>query len=242
EMATENKSNLCSICNKSPGIRFCFGCNKHFCSKDFREHEKQLAIKFDDEVVRSHDELLDQIQKLEKSNYLSSDLFAQIEQWKKTTINKVERAAEKAQHELAELIDKNRAKLTKQLQSITKEIHSRQEEVFAENDIDQLKQEIDKIRQKLEKLIQKDKTQSIIIENNQIDWNRLIYIQEIQDERGIEEKQQSRGKQINCDKDIQIVVKTKYENVDGPTKIYRDLAGAASLSVIKLWFKNDQHY
>ncbi|CAF3113148.1 unnamed protein product [Rotaria sp. Silwood2] len=197
-MATKNESNLCSVCNKLAGVRFCVGCNKYFCPKNFREHEGQLAIQFDNEVVRYHDELLDQIQKLEKSNYSSLDLFAQIEQWKKTTINKVERAADKAQHELTDLIDNKRAAIAKQLELITKEIRSRQEEeTFVENHIDQLKQEIDKIKQKLEKLIQKDKTQSIIVENNQIDWNRLIYIREIQDERGIEEEQRSPGKQIN---------------------------------------------
>ncbi|CAF2336259.1 unnamed protein product [Rotaria sp. Silwood2] len=143
---------------------------------------------------RSHDELLDQIQKLEKSNYLSLNLFAQIEQWKKTTINKVEKAAEKAHCELIKLIDKKRSEITEQLQLITKEIRLRlAEEIFVENDIDQLKQELDKITQKLEKLIQKDKTQRIIVENNQIDWSRLIYIRAIQDEHEIQ------GKQINCE-------------------------------------------
>jgi hypothetical protein len=34
-------------------------------------------------------------------------------------------------------------------------------------------------------------------------------------------------------KDIQKVVKTKYETDDGPTKIYRDLAGVVSLQTIK---------
>ncbi|CAF2155231.1 unnamed protein product [Rotaria magnacalcarata] len=38
-------------------------------------------------------------------------------------------------------------------------------------------------------------------------------------------------------KDIRKVVKTKYENDDGPAKIYRDLAGAVSLPTIKLWIK-----
>ena len=38
-------------------------------------------------------------------------------------------------------------------------------------------------------------------------------------------------------KDIQKVVKTTYENGDGPAKIYRDLAGAVLLLTIKLWIK-----
>ena len=82
-MATTTESNLCSVCNKPSG--------KYFCPKDFKEHEQQLSIKFDNEVVRSHDELLDQIQKIEKSNQFSLDLFAQIEQWRRTTIENVEK-------------------------------------------------------------------------------------------------------------------------------------------------------
>ncbi|CAF3970916.1 unnamed protein product, partial [Rotaria magnacalcarata] len=38
-------------------------------------------------------------------------------------------------------------------------------------------------------------------------------------------------------KDIQKVVKVKYENADGSTKIVRDLVGAVSLPTIKLWIK-----
>ncbi|CAF3318649.1 unnamed protein product [Rotaria socialis] len=38
-------------------------------------------------------------------------------------------------------------------------------------------------------------------------------------------------------KDMQEVGKAKFENGDGPTKIYRDLAGVVSLQTIKLWIK-----
>ena len=36
---------------------------------------------------------------------------------------------------------------------------------------------------------------------------------------------------------MQKAVKTKFENGDGPTKIYRDLVGVVSLQTIKLWIK-----
>ncbi|CAF4720693.1 unnamed protein product, partial [Rotaria sp. Silwood2] len=180
-MATADELQLCSTCNKPSAKRFCIGCKKYFCSMDFKEHERQLSIKFDNEIVRSHDELLDQIQKLEKSNSFSLDLFDQIEQWKKTTINKVEKAAEKAHHELVELIGKQRTIITKQLKLITEEIRCcREEENFVENDIDRLKEKINEIKQKFEQFNQKDTTQSIIVSNDQIDWNRLIYIREPQ--------------------------------------------------------------
>ena len=38
-------------------------------------------------------------------------------------------------------------------------------------------------------------------------------------------------------KDLQLALKNKYENGDGPTKIYRDLSGVVSLRTIKLWVK-----
>ncbi|CAF2822583.1 unnamed protein product [Rotaria sp. Silwood2] len=170
-MTTVNQSNLCSICNKASAKYCCSGCKKHFCPKHFKEHERQLSMKFDDEIVRKHDELLHEI---EKSNSLPSGLFDQIEQWKKSTINNVEKAAERAHHQLLELIDKQKSTITKQLEPITEEIHYlREEENFLENDIDRLKE-------KLQQFIQKDTSKIIIVETDQIDWNRIISIQEEQ--------------------------------------------------------------
>ncbi|CAF1380555.1 unnamed protein product, partial [Rotaria sordida] len=138
-------------------------------------------MQFDDEIVRTHDELLDQIQKLEKSNILPSDLFDQIEQWKKTTIDKVEKAAKRARHQLVELTDKQRSSITKQFEPITKEIRfRREEEDFLEKDIDRLKQKLNEIKQKLQQFTQKDTTKTIIVDNDQIDWNRIIHIREEQ--------------------------------------------------------------
>ncbi|CAF1482454.1 unnamed protein product, partial [Rotaria sordida] len=138
-------------------------------------------MKFDNDIVSSHNELLGQIQKLDKLNPLSLDLFNQIEQWKIATIKKVEKAAERVHHELIELIDNQRTTITKQFESITKEIHCRQEEEnFVENVIDELRQKINKLKQRVEQFTRKDTTKFTIVHNNQIDWNRLIYIREEQ--------------------------------------------------------------
>ncbi|CAF3716013.1 unnamed protein product [Rotaria sordida] len=199
-MATINELNFCSACNKTQAKSICAGCKKYFCRKDFKEHEQQLSIKFDNDIVRSHDELLEQMQKLEKSNYLSLDLFDQIEQWKKTAIKKVEKAADKVHHELIELIDKQRMIMTKQLEPITREIRSlRKEENFAEDDINRLRKKINEIQQKLKQFIEKDTNKSIIIDNNQIDWNHLICIREIQ----------PRSKRKNESKKNQKIVQTQ---------------------------------
>ncbi|CAF1058353.1 unnamed protein product [Rotaria sordida] len=180
-MSTVAESNPCSICQKSTAKFLCVGCNTYFCSKHFKEHEQKLSTKFDHEIIKSHDELLVQIQKLEKSNYLSLDLFIQIEQWRKITIDKVEKAAERARHELIELFDKQKIIITKQLEPVTKEIHSRRDEDdFIESDIHRLRQQINEIQRSLQQLIGKDTTKTIIVEDDKIDWNRIIYIEDKQ--------------------------------------------------------------
>ncbi|CAF3920772.1 unnamed protein product, partial [Rotaria sp. Silwood1] len=195
-MATDNESTLCSICSKPSAKSFCTGCKKYFCRKDLREHEQQLSIAFDNEIVRSHDELLDLIQKLEKSNYLPLDVFNQIEQWKETTINKVKKAADKAQYELTQLIESRKITIIKQFEPITKEIRSlREEENIVETDIDRLREKINDMRQKLEEITQKDTNKSIIFNDDHIDWNRLIYIRQ-------EQQQNSKSFCIGCKKYI----------------------------------------
>ncbi|CAF3059041.1 unnamed protein product [Rotaria sp. Silwood2] len=177
-MATDDESNLCSICNKPSARSFCIGCKKYFCRKDFQEHEQHLSITFDNEIVRSHDELLDLLQKLEKSNYLSLHVFAKIEQWKETTINKVEKAAEKVRYEFIQLIEDQKITIIKQLEPITKEIRSLREENVIETDINRLGKKINEMRQKLKEFTQKDANESIIVSDEQIDWSRLIYIRQ----------------------------------------------------------------
>ncbi|CAF4380520.1 unnamed protein product, partial [Rotaria sp. Silwood2] len=72
-------------------------------------------------------------------------------------------------------------KITKQLEPITKEIRSRrEEETFVENDIDRLKQSLNEIQERIQQFIRKDTNKTIIVDNDQIDWNRLIYIREEQ--------------------------------------------------------------
>ena len=58
----------------------CVGCGKYFCSADLQKHEQQLTIKSDDEIVKSHEELIEQIQNLDQSNHVLVDLTDRIEQ------------------------------------------------------------------------------------------------------------------------------------------------------------------
>ena len=72
-------------------------------------------------------------------------------------------------------------KIAKQLNAITEEIRNhREEENFVENDIDRLRMKINEIQRVVEQFSRKDATKSIMVVNKEIDWNQMIYIQEIQ--------------------------------------------------------------
>ena len=76
-------SNQCLICQKSGGLCICAGCQTFFCIKHFNEHRQQLLIQFDSDVIRSHDELREQIHQTKESNNSADDLFSQIDRWEK---------------------------------------------------------------------------------------------------------------------------------------------------------------
>ncbi|CAF4601042.1 unnamed protein product [Rotaria sp. Silwood2] len=86
---------------------------------------------------------------------------------------------EKVRSGLTQLIDKQRTAMKKQLKSIKTEIDSHQKDQnFSEIDIDQLKRKIDKIQETFRQFIEKDANKAVIVDNDKIDWNRIIYVQE----------------------------------------------------------------
>lgn len=178
-MATPNSSAVCSSSHQLVPTIVCIGCQRCFCVQHFQEHKQQLSALFDNVILKSHAELVDQIQTLEESNFSPSHLYAQIEEWKKKTIEKVEKAAENAERELTNQIKKYKTNMTTQLELITKEIRNHREtENFCENEIGELRRKLAKLQEELEKYTQENTTKSIVVANNTFDWNQMIYIRE----------------------------------------------------------------
>jgi hypothetical protein len=177
-MATGMTSNQCSMCKKNEAKCTCTGCKQFFCVKHFNEHRQQLSINFDRDVLTTHDELLKQINQAKQPNNSSADLFSQIDRWEKTTIDKIHKTAEKIRHELTELLDSKTETLTKQFESLTTEVRRRREEDdFAEDNVKHLQQQINQLKIFFEQLTRPNKNKIVIVENDQIDWNQLIFAQ-----------------------------------------------------------------
>ncbi|CAF3897703.1 unnamed protein product [Rotaria sp. Silwood2] len=183
-MASESESNQCSMCQKSTGKCICDGCKNYFCIKHFNQHRQQLSVKFDDEIVITHDELLEQMNRENQSNACASKLFDEIDRWKTVTIEKVHKAAEQVRDQLTQLLNREKDTLTQELGLMTKEIRDRRDEDdFDENDIEQLRQKLNQIQISLEQFIRLTTTKVIIVTNDRIDWNQFIYIEKEDNKR-----------------------------------------------------------
>ncbi|CAF1214135.1 unnamed protein product [Rotaria sordida] len=176
-MASGLEPTQCSVCQKSEGKCICNGCKNYFCIKHFNQHRQQLSTKFDDEVVTTHDELLEQMNRASQSNASASELFDEIDRWETVTIEKVHKAAERVRHQLTQLLTQEKASLTNDFGTMTKEIRNRRDEdAFDENDIERLHRKINQIQISLKQFTGTTKTRAIIVANDQVDWNRFIYV------------------------------------------------------------------
>ncbi|CAM2721680.1 unnamed protein product [Rotaria socialis] len=175
-MTSKLELNQCSTCQKSSGKCMCDGCKNYFCMKHFEQHRQQLSIKFDDEIAKTHDELREQINRINQSSVSTSEFFNEIDRWETVTVEKIHKAANQARRQLTQLFTRDKDTLAKEFGMITKEIRDRREEDnFDENDIERIRQTINQMKISLKQFIQPTKT--IIVTNDRIDWNRFIYVE-----------------------------------------------------------------
>ncbi len=136
-------------------------------------------MQFDHDVVGSHDELLEQIRQAKQPGNACIDLLSRIDRWERTTINKINRAAERARQQINQLVNSQTETLKEQFETLSKEVRRRRkDEDFAEDDVKHLRERINQLQQTLEQLTRADNTNVTIMENDQIDWNRIIYLVE----------------------------------------------------------------
>ena len=174
----------CSVCQRSGSMCICSGCKNVFCLKDFNEHRHQLSTRFDHDILRFHDDLLGRIK---QSNDSSNELFSQINRWETRTIDKIHHAAERARQKLIKVLNQEREIFKEQWENITKQIRYQQEQNnFVETDIQLLRNKLIKMQQTFRQITGQEKSNIVLVENNKINWNNLIYPQ----------KQQSNSKSI----------------------------------------------
>lgn len=132
----------CSICEKGQGTCLCAGCKKYFCMKDFRSHRNTLLDEMH-VIVEDRNHLQDKMNEVFQHSDSYSLLLAQIDEWQKNTIEKVEEAAEQARRQIKCISNSKRGEIISQFDKFSLDLIEKQNsEDFIEHDLLQLHQSI----------------------------------------------------------------------------------------------------
>ena len=134
-MATSRATRpLCKVCNKTPGVFLCPGCQKEFCPVHSKEHRQELSKQLDT-IILEHDQLKQDLAEYSQKS-TNHPLMQQIYQWEKDSLNKIRRAADDARKQLAQLIGDHTNNIATDLTTLTQELTTaRSEDSFIEIDL-----------------------------------------------------------------------------------------------------------
>ncbi|CAF4142535.1 unnamed protein product [Rotaria magnacalcarata] len=171
-------ANCCLTCRKCDGTCFCPGCKSYFCDDDFISHRGMLINKLDGLTVDRND-----LQ--EKINVAASNLGSgqhiteKIDEWERITTEKVKQVAEMAKKQVLRIINSKQEEITIRFHNLSQELKERRvKKSVVEQDIARLRQEIDQIKKDLTKLAQTPTIELNMKQNDEIKWDRMIYVEE----------------------------------------------------------------
>jgi hypothetical protein len=172
---------VCSECNKESGPMHCTGCDKYFCSKDFKTHRERMFTQLD-KVIGERNLLQDEIKIATQCDDLQSPLLIQqINQWRDITIEKVKQVAAKALEQAAHLLNSKKVKIGTDFKDFSQELgRLKESENFVEYDLTRLNQTISQFKQELIQLTESTAIKLHTEESNEIKWHLLIYVEEEQ--------------------------------------------------------------
>jgi chromosome segregation ATPase len=168
----------CSVCRKGAGTCFCPGCKAYFCDDDFKDHRGMLINELDELTVDRND-LQKKLNRITSNKETGGHLLSQIDEWQQTTIEKVKQVAEQARQQIFQIMNLKREEITRQFQTMTQEITQlRDTRGVVEHDLARLKQHIDQLNEDLEELSQPSTIEVNTKQCDQIEWDRMMYVEE----------------------------------------------------------------
>ncbi|CAF0864294.1 unnamed protein product [Rotaria sordida] len=189
-------SNRCSICGKRAGTCFCPGCKTHFCDDDFQSHRGILLNELDGLTIDRND-LQAKLNEAASNKQPSEHLLAQIDEWQRTTIEKVKQAAELARQQVFKIANSKREEITRQFQTLSQELKElRDTKGVVEQDLIRLKQEIHQLNEDLKQVAQSSTIELSMEQSDKIVWQHMIYV---------EEKSVSAGNQLRQSKPAGVI-------------------------------------
>ena len=125
---------------KGAGAYFCTGCKAYFCMKDLKNHHGQLITELDI-LAEDRNALQEKLNKTTGQHHSSNAILAQIEEWQRTTIEKVKQAANQARQQVTTILGSERSKIVTNFEKFSKElVHLKETEDFYHDDLTLLQQ------------------------------------------------------------------------------------------------------
>ncbi|CAF4121807.1 unnamed protein product [Rotaria socialis] len=216
-------ANRCSVCKTRAGTCFCPGCKAYFCDDDFQNHRASL---FDELNVLTSDrnDLHAQINEV-SSNMQTDKQLAKVDEWQRTTIEKVKQAAESARQQIMKIKNSKHEEIAKSFLALSQELDElRETKGIVEQDIVRLNQAARKLSEDLKKCAQSSEIELNVKQSDEIDWNRMIYVEK--NSAFADNQSQMNGEHFSCICDenghLNNLNKQRLSGCTSPTKLSCD--------------------
>ncbi|CAF1009434.1 unnamed protein product [Adineta ricciae] len=174
-MATRNK---CSVCTKNAGTSICPGCQAYFCDNDFKDHRGKLTNELDGLVIERN-LLQEKINKTNINKAQNNTFLPQIDEWQRTTIEKVKQVADQARKQVLELINSDLRRITKGLEELTQELKQLTDtKDVLEQDLVKLKEDVNRLNNAVAQLAQPSTITLNVTNSDKIQWNQMIFVEQ----------------------------------------------------------------
>jgi hypothetical protein len=145
---------------------------------DLKNHHNQFLHELD-VLIEDRNELQQNISKATQQGHSVNGLLAQIDEWQNVTFEKVKQAADLVRQQVSIIMNAKQTEITTKFETLSKELmHMKKTEEFGHDDRTRLEQMIQDLNQDLKQMTRPPSVELHTEQSNQIDWNRLIYVEQ----------------------------------------------------------------
>jgi hypothetical protein len=166
--------------------------------KDLKNHHAQLLTELDI-LVEDRNILQEKLSKAARQTNSSNDILLQIDEWQRTTTEKIKQAADQARQQVTNILDSKCSEITVSFEKFSKElVHLKETEDLYHDDLSRLQQTMLQLDEDLKQLAQPPTILICTEQTNQVVWNHLIYVdQKITNVKNQQQQQQTAGERRN---------------------------------------------
>ena len=136
----------CDGTKPSGNLFTCSGCQQMFCVRHVEEHQRDLAVDFD-QVIQEHDFIQEETTQIEESHTFA----AEIDEWERRSIQIIQETAERIRLDAAQLQEKTRNLIKQESSALATDlIKAKEEETYTEAELNAWKAKLKEIRKSLD--------------------------------------------------------------------------------------------